>query len=73
MSHLVYPNLARVDGFAERGLNYSGIILDGWDSPTLLVHPFLLLLTLVSAGRPRGGWAAWWCLLNIVIIHPMDL
>ena len=73
MSHLAYPNLARVEGFEERNLNYSGIILDGWNSPTLLIHPLILVVVLVTAGLPRGGWAAWWNLLNIVIIHPMDL
>lgn len=73
MSHLAYPNLARLDQFQERGLNYTGIILDGWDSPTLLAHPIVLVLLLLTAGWPRRGWQSWWLVLNIVIIHPMDL
>ena len=75
MSHLAYSNLARLEGFEERGLNYTGIILDGWDSPSLLVHPLLLLFVWLTVGLPRAGkrgWQAWWCLFNVVIIHPMD-
>ena len=73
MSHLAYPNLARLPDFPERSLNYSGIPLEGWGAPSLLAHPLLLCLVLATAGAPRGGWEAWWCLLNTVIIHPMDL
>jgi len=32
MSHMEYPNLAQVGGF-NRDLNYTGIILDGWNDP----------------------------------------
>ena len=73
MSHLAYPNLARLPDFPERGLNYSGILLEGWDTPVLLVPPVILVLVLLTAGLPRGGWEIWWSLLNTVIIHPMDL
>ena len=70
----MYPNLARLDRpFEERGMNYTGIPLEGWGSPTVLLPPVLLTLLLVTAGRPRGGWLAWWNLINIVLIHPMDL
>ena len=48
---------------------WAGIILDGWDSPTLLAHPVVLVLLLLTAGWPRQGWQSWWLVLNIVIIH----
>ena len=75
MSHLVYPNLARVENFTERGLDYTGITLEGWsDGPNLWVHAFFLVLTLAVGGLPRRGrrLEGLWCLLNIIIIHPMD-
>ena len=75
MSHLAYPNLARIENFTERGLNYTGITLEGWaDGPNLLVHLFFLVLTLAMGGLPRRGrrLEGLWCLLNIIIIHPMD-
>ena len=75
MSHLVYPNLARVDDFPERHLNYTGITLERWsDGPNLWVHLFFLILTMVVGGLPRRGrrLEGAWCLLNVIIIHPMD-
>ena len=76
MSHLEYPNLAKISDFPERGLNYSGIILDGWyDGPNLYVHLSMLLISLMLGGLPRKGTRleSFWLLLNIIIIHPMDL
>ena len=70
MSHLVYPNLARLQHF-NRDLNYTGIIADGWNDPVNAVPAFLLLLC-VCNGLP-SGFQAWWVLLNTAIIHPMDL
>lgn len=75
MSHLAYPNLARVENFTERGLNYTGITLEGWsDGPNLWVHLGFLVLSLAVGGLPRRGRRieGLWCLLNIIIIHPMD-
>lgn len=76
MSHLAYPNLARLSNFPERGLNYTGITLEGWDSPVLLVPVVIAVFTVMTAGAPwsrgGGGWEIWWALLNTVIIHPMD-
>ena len=76
MSHLAYPNLARVPNFTERGLNYSGITLEGWsDGPNLYVHLLMLVVSLLAGGLPRRGCRVegFWLLLNIIIIHPMDL
>ena len=75
MSHLTYPNLARVENFTERHLDYTGITLEGWyDGPNLLVQLGFLVLSLVVGGFPRRGRRieGLWCLLNIVLIHPMD-
>lgn len=76
MSHLAYPNLARLSNFPERGLNYTGITLEGWYSPVLLVPVVIAVFTVMTAGAPwsrgGGGWEIWWALLNTVIIHPMD-
>ncbi|MCG8626475.1 MAG: hypothetical protein MJE68_31310 [Proteobacteria bacterium] len=75
MSHLAYPNLARVENFTERRLNYTGITLEGWsDGPNLWVHLGFLVLSLAVGGLPRRGRRieGLWCLLNIIIIHPMD-
>ena len=76
MSHLAYPNLARLDNFTERHLNYSGIILEGWfDGPNMLVHLALLVVVLITGGFPRRGCRleGLWLVINIIIIHPMDL
>lgn len=76
MSHLAYPNLALIPNFTERNLNYSGITLDGWsDGPNLYVHAFMLVVSLLLGGIPRAGCRleGFWLLLNIIIIHPMDL
>lgn len=76
MSHLAYPNLARLDSFPERNLNYSGITFEGWsDGPNLLVHFILLVVILVTGGLPRSGCRleGLWLMINIIIIHPMDL
>ena len=74
MSHLAYPNLARLSDFPERGLNYTGIPTEGWGTPFLFVPLVLSVVVLLTAGAPplRGGWEIWWTLLNSVIIHPMD-
>lgn len=75
MSHLAYPNLAHVENFTERHLDYTGITLDGWsDGPNLWFHLAFLILTLAVGGLPRRGRRieGLWCLLNIIIIHPMD-
>ena len=76
MSHLAYPNLAKIPNFTERHLNYSGITLEGWsDGPNLYVHLFMLVVSLLAGGIPRAGCRleGFWLLLNIIIIHPMDL
>lgn len=76
MSHLAYPNLAKIPDFPERGLNYSGIILDGWATfPNVYFHVFMFVLSLVLGGLPRRGCRleGLWLLLNIIIIHPMDM
>ena len=74
MSHLAYPNLARLPDFPERGLNYTGLPMEGWATPVLLAPLSLAIFAFLTAGLPRrGGWQAWWALLNTVIIHPMDL
>lgn len=70
MSHLIYPNLAKVDGF-DRDLNYTGIITDGWNDPVNLV-PVILLVVCLWCGLPNG-FLSWWALFNAAIIHPMDL
>lgn len=72
MSHLAYPNLARLSDFPERHLNYTGVPLEGWATPVLLVPLGIAVLVFLTAGAPRGGWEVWWALLNTVIIHPMD-
>ncbi len=76
MSHLAYPNLANIPNFEERGLNYSGITLEGWsDGPNLFVHATMLVIALVVGGLPRKDrkLESFWLLLNIIIIHPMDM
>ena len=73
MSHLIYPNLAKIKSF-DRDLNYTGIIADDWNDPVNLIPPVLLLITLCAGGLPNGkGFLAWWALINAVLIHPMDL
>ena len=71
MSHMVYPNLAEVEGFS-RDLNYTGVIAEGWDDPLNLAFLTLLALCL-ACGLPGSSFHAWWALLNAAIIHPMDL
>ncbi len=71
MSHMIYPNLAKVPHF-ERDLNYTGVILDGWDDPVNALPLVLLAVCLWWGGLPRG-WEAWWVLFNTVLIHPMDV
>ena len=76
MSHLAYPNLASIPDFPERRLNYSGITLEGWsDGPNLYLHLAMLVVSLLAGGLPRRGrrLEGFWLLLNIIIIHPMDL
>lgn len=76
MSHLAYPNLAGIPDFPERGLNYSGITLEGlFDGPNWIVHLFFLVVSLLAGGLPRQGCRleGFWLLLNVIIIHPMDL
>ena len=73
MSHLIYPNLAKLETF-NRDLNYTGIIVDDWNDPVNLIPPVLLLFTLCTCGLPNGkGFQAWWALFNAALIHPMDL
>jgi hypothetical protein len=73
MSHLAYPNLARLPDFPERGLNYTGIPVEGWGTG-LLVPLAISCLVFLTAGLPSraGGWEIWWALLNTAVIHPMD-
>ena len=73
MSHLIYRNLATVQGF-NRDLNYTGIILENWNDPLNLLPVVLCVLTLLTGGLPHGhGFQAWWAFVNTVIFHPMDL
>jgi len=71
MSHLIYRNLAKVQGF-DRDLNYTGIILDNWNDPLNLIPVGLCVLCLLTGGLPNG-FQAWWAFVNTVIFHPMDL
>ena len=76
MSHLAFSNLAKVDNFSERHLNYTGITLEGWwHGPNIVTHLALLIVVLLTGGLPRKGcWLEGiWLLINIIIIHPMDL
>jgi len=76
MSHKAYPNLANIPNFPERNLNYSGITLEGWsDGPNLYIHLAFLIIALVVGGLPRSDrkLQSFWLLLNIIIIHPMDM
>lgn len=70
MSHLIYSNLAKVQGF-ERDLNYTGIIFDKWNDPLNLV-PVVLSVVCLLNGLP-SGFQAWWVFVNFAIFHPMDL
>lgn len=68
---MIYPNLAKLENF-DCDLNYTGIILDGWNDPVNLV-PLALLALCLWCGAPGMGFQAWWVLINTAIIHPMDL
>ena len=67
MSHKVYPNLAHFDDIGT-DLNYTGLIIDGWDHPVNLV-PVVMFVLLLLQGLPRS-FTALWVMLNCCIIHP---
>ncbi|KAL5477080.1 hypothetical protein EMCRGX_G023822 [Ephydatia muelleri] len=69
MSHLAYPNLAKIKNF-NRDLNYTGFTLEDWDDPCNLVFVFMLILCLWT-GVPKT-FVGLWVFFNTVIIHPMD-
>lgn len=72
MSHLVYPNLARLGSQFSQDLNYTGITLEGLSDPVILIPVALLPFCFLVNGLPTG-FHAWWALINFAVIHPMDL
>ena len=72
MSHLVYPNLARLGNQFSQDLNYTGITLEDLSDPVNFIPLILFPLCCLLNGLPNG-FQAWWALINFALIHPMDL
>lgn len=71
IDYMKLPNLVQLQNFS-RDLQYQGLTSGDLDDPVNIVPLAILVFCLITVGAPRGLLAVW-VLLNIAIIHPMDL